>query len=61
MQQTTILRVTKNNNGRNVWKIERCDCDSSFVGEITICGVPAPAKDLPVGTEYKTVLTIPNL
>ena len=60
MQYITELRVTKNNKGRNVWKITRCDEDESNVGEITAWGVPARASDLPIGAEFRTVFTIPN-
>lgn len=60
MQYITELRVTKNDKGNNVWKITRCDEDESNIGEITICGVPARANELPVGSEFRTVFTIPN-
>ena len=60
MQYITEMRVTKNDNGRSVWKITRCDDDKSVVGEITACGVPARASELPVGAEFRTVFTIPD-
>lgn len=60
MQYITELRVTKNEKGRNVWKIERHDEDPSLVGTVTACGVPARAADLPLGSEYRTIFTVPN-
>lgn len=60
MQYITELRVTKNDNGRNVWRVTRCDEDETVIGEITMCGVPARASELPIGAEFRTVFTIPN-
>jgi hypothetical protein len=56
----TILRVEKTDKHIvQVWRIVRNDDDPSCVGEVTACGLPARAADLPIGTTYKTVLTIP--
>jgi hypothetical protein len=60
MRYITELRVTKNDKGNNVWKITRCDGDKTVVGQITACGVPERACNLPVGSEFRTVFTIPN-
>jgi len=59
MKETTILKVVQKNKNK-VWIIERNDADPSVIGEATSCGVPYRAKDLPVGTTFKSVLTIPN-
>jgi hypothetical protein len=68
MKYTTILRVTLNDKRHKVWKIVRHDEDPSLVGmvrevslrSLTACGVPARAQDVPIGSEYISVLQIPE-
>jgi hypothetical protein len=60
MKEITILKVVQNKKSK-VWIIERNDTDPSVVGEVTSCGVPGRAKDLPLGTTFKCILTIPNI
>ena len=58
MIETTILKVSKSKKGHKAWLI--VDAPDKFViGEIVCCGVPYPARLLPVGTTYTSVLDIP--
>ena len=58
MKEITILEVQIRNDKR-VWVITRNDADKSLIGEVTSSGAPARAMDVPVGTTFKSILTIP--
>lgn len=63
MKEITVLEVQNlacKKYNRKVWVIIRNDADKSLVGEVTASGTPARAKDLPVGTTFKSILTIPE-
>jgi hypothetical protein len=55
----TQLEVQKSGKGKH-WIITKCDGDPEAIGKFTICGVPAPASDMPVGTTFQTIWTIPK-
>ena len=57
MKTITILEVKGPNK---VWAITRCDDNPELVGSPTACGVPCRGKDVPEGTTYKQILTIPR-
>jgi len=59
MKQTTVLEVQERHS-KKVWVITRCDADPETHGLVTGCGVPYPAKDVPVGTTFTSVLSIPE-
>lgn len=62
----SIIRVIERESkqhGRGlvkVWKIIKSDFHPDCVGEVTSCGLPMRARDVPIGTEYKSTLTIPE-
>jgi hypothetical protein len=58
MKEITILEVQIKNDKR-VWVITRNDYDKSLIGEVTCSGTPARANDVPVGTTFKSILTVP--
>jgi hypothetical protein len=65
MKTITILEVQDRIYGHDekltkVWSITRCDDQPELVGNVTASGTPCRAKDVPVGTTYKQVLTIPR-
>jgi hypothetical protein len=60
MKYITIFKVEMNPNNRNTqaWVIKRCDSDRDMEGHVTIHGLPCRPFDVPLGTEFKTILTI---
>jgi hypothetical protein len=62
MTYTTTLRVVKNDKGVNEWIMKRCDKNPSLIRIVCVYKfptVPTKAENLPIGTEYKTILKIP--
>jgi hypothetical protein len=56
-----ICKVDLNGNpNRKRWVVIRNDTDPSLVGEKIVCGMPFNAQDVPVGTTYETITTIPD-
>ena len=58
----TIIEVQKRTSAGNnqVWVVTRCDNDPDVVGTVTGCGLPCRANDVPLGTTFQTILTIPE-
>lgn len=55
----TLCRVERR-NGKKRWIVVHNDFDPSSVGEVTACGMPARAADIPLGTEYECALRMPD-
>lgn len=55
----TICQVVMR-NGKKRWVVIHNDYDPESVGETTACGLPCRAEDVPVGTNFITILTKPK-
>lgn len=53
----TLCRVEER-AGKKRWIVVENDSDPESVGETTACGLPR-AQDMPIGTTYETILTLP--
>lgn len=65
LEEITVLRVEEKKFASDdlplrFWKVIRCDRDKNLEGMSTASGCPAPASHLPVGSECKTIFTVPE-
>lgn len=60
MQVTRSICRVEEKSGKKRWVVVRNDYDPDSVGEVTACGLPCRAIDVPVGTTFETVFTIPD-
>jgi hypothetical protein len=60
MEQKTFISefIVVVEAGRKFWKVIRCDIDPDLIGNCAMYGMPFFAKDVPVGTTYKTELVM---